>query len=61
MSIQDSCSTEEPGQLIERHSFVFLEEKPVGLSEEASLPRGFRKELFSFLFYFYYTYSTWSS
>lgn len=34
-----------PRQLIGRHSFVFTEERPVGLSEEASLPRGFRKEL----------------
>lgn len=35
-----------PRQLIGRHSFVLTEERPVGPSEEASLPRGFRKELY---------------
>lgn len=45
VSTEVSHPTDEPTQLTERQSFSSIEERPVGLSEESSLPHGFRKEL----------------
>ena len=42
--IQGSVPTALPGKLIGRDSFVFIDERPVGLSKESGLPRDFGKE-----------------
>lgn len=49
MENQGRVPTLLPGRLIARDAFVFIQERPVGLSKESGLSRDFRKELFSSL------------